>query len=632
MHKSNFCIKIANMRYLGNKESIVEEIYKLLKRKELLNNNFIFCDAFCGSGSVANHLKGYFKKVIINDNLRWAVVYTFGRLNSQRCNFDKLGFDPFEFLNNNNKKKKGFFYRNYSPAESNRMYFIPENAERIDYFREQIENWYKNNCINKDEYCYLLASLIESVSLVSNTAGVYGAFLKKWDSRAIKPINFIKVESENSNCNSIEIYNSKIEDIIQDIECDVLYLDPPYTQNQYGTQYHLLETLILDDNPEISKITGSRSTTPMRSDWSKEYKANILFDRILAKTKAKYIILSYNNDGFLSKGFIEASLKRYGKESTYECIKIPYKKYQNWKSTNKKEHFEYLFFIEKKENKDIVYESPLNYIGSKSKLVKDIKKYLPRNFTTFFDAFGGGCNVGVNIIAKQVRYNEINFFVKDLIESFKINDTYQYIMFLKKTIAKYGLEKANTQAYQKARSDYNALPIEKRDPKLLYALILYGYQQQIRFNNSLDFNNPVGIRWFNDKVLEKMISFSRHIKEINIDFYSDTYKNYKNIDTKTLVYMDPPYMLTTGSYNDGKRGFLGWNKELEKDLFEYADYLTANNVPFILSYVYKHKGNVNTNFKKWIKEQNYNMIQLEETIGISGSKRKEVLITNYEYK
>lgn len=68
---------------------------------------------------------------------------------------------------------------------------------------------------------------------------MYGAFLKKWDSRAIKPINFIKVESKNSNCNSIEIYNSKIEDIIQDIECDVLYLDPPYTQNQYGTQYLL---------------------------------------------------------------------------------------------------------------------------------------------------------------------------------------------------------------------------------------------------------------------------------------------------------------------------------------------------------------------------------------------------------
>ena len=92
-------------------------------------------------------------------------------------------------------------------------------------------------------------------------------------------------------CKSVQTFSEKIEDIIEQVDCDILYLDPPYTQNQYGTQYHLLETLILDDHPTISKITGSRPTAPMRSDWSKEYKVNIAFDRILAKTKARYIIL-----------------------------------------------------------------------------------------------------------------------------------------------------------------------------------------------------------------------------------------------------------------------------------------------------------------------------------------------------
>ena len=142
----------------------------------------------------------------------------------------------------------------------------------------------------------------------------------------------------------------KIEDIIEQVDCDILYLDPPYTQNQYGTQYHLLETLILDDHPTISKITGSRPTAPMRSDWSKEYKVNIAFDRILAKTKARYIILSYSNDGFMSKEYIEAAMKRYGKPETFLCRKIGYKKYQNWKSKNQTAHYEYLFFVEKKDS------------------------------------------------------------------------------------------------------------------------------------------------------------------------------------------------------------------------------------------------------------------------------------------
>lgn len=93
------------------------------------------------------------------------------------------------------------------------------------------------------------------------------------------------MDFKNEPCNSVTVFNSKIESIIENVKCDILYLDPPYTQNQYGTQYHLLETLVLDDNPSISKITGSRSTAPMRSDWSKEYKAHILLIDFLLKHK-----------------------------------------------------------------------------------------------------------------------------------------------------------------------------------------------------------------------------------------------------------------------------------------------------------------------------------------------------------
>lgn len=618
------------MRYLGNKESILTEISNLLSSKGLLQKGYIFFDAFCGSGSVADNFKSYYD-IIINDNLTWSVLYTKGRLCAPMCTFDKLGFDPFEFLNSNENITYGFIYKNYAPTETQRMYFTPENAGRIDYFRKQIEDWKTEGKLSDDEYCYLLACLIESVSDVSNTAGVYGAFLKKWDSRALKKIRFSKVDFKNETCHSITTFNNKIESIIEDVKCDILYLDPPYTQNQYGTQYHLLETLVLDDNPSISKITGSRSTTPMRSDWSKEYKAHILFDRILAKTQAKHIILSYNNDGFMSKEYIEAALKRYGKPETYVCKKISYKKYQNWKSKNKNTHFEYLFYVEKKDSSEVVYECPLNYIGSKAKVIPQIKNYQPQNYNTFIDAFGGGFNVGININANMVIYNDINYLVSNLIRSFREYDTYDYLLYVKRIIKKFGLEKSKSDSYLEAREYYNSLPVEKRDPRLLFTVILYGFQQQIRFNGQHNFNNPVGMRWFNDKILEKMISFSRQIKEGNFIFFSENYKNLLSQVTKdSFVYFDPPYELTTGTYNDGKRGFKGWNKELELELFAFADQLDAKNISFMLSYVVEHKGKTNQALIDWVNNNNYHIIQLGDIIGISGSRRKEVLIVNYD--
>ena len=617
------------MRYLGNKESILTEISDLLESQGLLKDGFTFFDAFCGSGSVADYFKSYYD-IIINDNLTWSVKYAKGRVCAPTCTFDKLGFDPFEYLNVNENTVQGFMYRNYAPTESARMYFTPENAGRIDYFRNQIEDWKNENLLSEEEYCYLIACLIESVSDVSNTAGVYGAFLKKWDSRATKRIVFSKVDFRPDRYKSIRTYNAKIEDIIEEVECDILYLDPPYTQNQYGTQYHLLETLVLDDNPSISKVTGSRSTAPMRSDWSKEYKANILFDRILAKTKAKYIVLSYNNDGFMSKEYIEAAMKRYGKPETFVCKKIAYKKYQNWKSQNENKHFEYLFFVEKKDIQDVVFECPLNYIGSKAKVVPDILRLQPENYDTFIDAFGGGFNVGINITAKKVIYNDLNYLVANLIRSFREHDTYDYLLYIKRIIKKFGLEKANGPAYLEARSYYNSLPAEKRDPRLLFTIILYGFQQQIRFNSQHDFNNPVGMRWFNDKILEKMISFSRQIKEGNYEFSCQNYKELRSKMTpSSFVYFDPPYNLTTGSYNDGKRGFDGWNKELEAELFSFADDLNQSGVPFMLSYVVEHKGATNQELLDWINKRGYRLIQLGDIIGISGSRRKEVLIVNY---
>lgn len=614
------------MRFIGNKELIISDIKALFDELELTNNGLTLFDAFCGTGAVSDSLKDSFN-IVSNDMLRWCVIYTRGRVHADECTFKNLKFDPFEFFNSNSKTSKGFMYKNYSPGGSDRMYFTKENAGRIDYFRKTIEQWKTDNLINENEFAYLLASLIESVSVVSNTAGVYGAFLKHWDSRALKPIEFRRVLSNLSQPNETTFLNAKLEDVISEVECDILYLDPPYTQNQYGTQYHLLETLVLNDNPSISNITGSRPTTPMRSDWSKDFKTHILFDKILAKTKAKYIVFSYSKDGFMSKSFIEASMKRYGKPETFICKKLTYRKYTNFKSKEKNDHFEYLFFVERKAENEITYESPLNYIGSKAKMASFIKLNSPDKYNTFVDAFGGGFNVGINIIANRIVYNDINYFVSNLVSSFKTTDTYQYILYLKRIIKKFGLEPENADSYSKVRDYYNSFPLDKRDPKLLYAVILYGFNQQIRFNGNHDFNNPVGMRWFNDKVLEKMISFSRVIKEKNVFFESKDYHDiFYELDKTTFTYLDPPYMLTNGAYNDGKRGFHGWNSETEKMFFDFVDNLHKDGKPFMISYVLEHKGKYNFHLEEWIKKGGYNIIEVDPSLG---NNRQEILITNY---
>ena len=110
------------MRYIGNKESMVEEIDCFIESRVESEEPLTLFDAFWGTGAGSDRLKNKFN-LIINDNLKWATVYTAGRLYAPSCHFERLGFDPFAFLNQSDEKVQGFIYKNYAPTESSRMYF-----------------------------------------------------------------------------------------------------------------------------------------------------------------------------------------------------------------------------------------------------------------------------------------------------------------------------------------------------------------------------------------------------------------------------------------------------------------------------------------------------------------------------
>lgn len=616
------------MRYLGSKDSLKEDIIQLLKDKGIYKPGLSFFDAFCGTGAVANSVKNIYN-IIINDFLSSSVVYAKGRLLAGVCKFNKLGFDPFEYLNGNTNVIHGFIYNTYSPGGSQRMYFTEYNASRIDYFRNQIEQWKIVGLIDETEYIYLLSCLLEAVSKVSNTAGVYGAYLKHWDCRAHLDIQIKPLEGGPLYNSEVVHINKRIEEVIDDIECDILYLDPPYTQNQYGTQYHLLETIVLNDSPTVSKVTGSRPITPLRSEWSKDIYAHILFEKVIATTKAKYIVFSYNNDGFMSKDFIETTMKRFGVESSFECREISYKKYNNVKCSGRDGHYEYLFYIEKKPTNKVVIESPLNYSGSKAKMVDFIKEYLPSDIISFTDLFGGGFNVGINVDCNDVVYNDINPFVTGLIKSFIDIDTYSYLKYVYKLIKDYDLQPSNSDGYIKLRKKYNDTPIHKRDPRMLYTLILFGFQQQIRFNSNYDFNIPCGQRKFNDRLISKFISFARVAKNKGVTINNCDFRLLlSQSNSNSFFYLDPPYRETIASYNDGKRGFEGWTIEHECTMCKHLDELNAKGGKFLLSYIIDVEGFHNENIENWVKREGYIIIPVENTQG-RYNNRREVVIKNY---
>lgn len=612
------------MRYLGNKQKLLLEIQAILVGKNISGKDKIFFDAFAGTGTVGEYFKNDFK-VFSNDSLFFAYCLANGKNKYSKKMFSKLGLDPFVFFNDdkNIKNINGFMYNNYCPAKTKRQYFSTENAIKIDFIRHTIEQWLSEKKINNDEYTYLIGSLLESASKVANIAGVYGAYLKIWDKRALKKMDFIPLTNiDSKNKNNLKSYNENILDLIEKVSGDIIYIDPPYTKNKYTTQYHLLETIAKNDDPIIKGITGGRDFSNHPDDFTKDIAAHIAFEKLIRKCNFKHIVVSYSSAGIMSKEYIESILKRYGNESTLTVKKIAYNKYKNHHS-EEAVLFEYIFYIEKKQQYHVA--SPLNYIGGKADLIDFIKDSIGTvKLDKFYDLFGGGFNVGVNFDAKEIIYNELNFNVKNLIEYLINNDLYNTITHINKQIKKFKLEKNDSKAYTKFRSFYNSQV--NKNLLDLYVLILYGFQQQIRFNSKMEFNNPVGESSFNLKILEKLITFVNQAKDKKVKFESKDYELFESkITNKDLVYVDPPYLITLGSYNDGKRGFKGWNEKEEERLYSFLDRLNKKGIRFVLSNVIEHKGKINNILKQWIIKNQYVKIEIKNPV----KGRKEVIIKNF---
>lgn len=182
---------------------------------------------------------------------------------------------------------------------------------------------------------------------MSNTTGVYGAYLKHWDPRAYKPITLVPHEVIKSTTSHVA-YNEDTLNIVKDVVVDLAYYDPPYNQRQYLPNYHILETIARYDYPEIKGVTGLRSYEHQKSYFCSKATVYDETRELLEKTSARYILFSYNSEGLLSHEEITELFVSIGTEETFQHKRIAYDRYKNSNARHNNHLHEYLYFIRKK--------------------------------------------------------------------------------------------------------------------------------------------------------------------------------------------------------------------------------------------------------------------------------------------
>ena len=282
--------------------------------------------------------------------------------------------------------------------------------------------------------------------------------------------------------------------------------------------------------------------------------------------------------------------------------------------------------------KEELIKSPLNYTGGKFKLLPQILPYCPDNIDTFVDLFCGGCNVGINVKANNIICNDIEEVVINLFKELNKLTSEEALSILKTTINKYELSKTNEEGFKNIRNDYNN---GENSWHMFYAMITNAFNYQIRFNNKGEYNMPFGRNRssFNPTLEKNFIRFVDKLNTLNIGFMNMNFKllNLDCLSSNDFIYCDPPYLITTASYNENG----GWNEDKEKELLTLLDKADEKGIKFALSNVLENKGKSNDILKEWSKK--YNVIHLNNSYGNCNYHAKdktnngtdEVLIINY---
>lgn len=352
--------------YIGNKRSLLDFIGNSLNVvKKKLGKEKISCfDVFSGSGVVARYLKQHASLLIVNDVEKYSEVinscYLSNKSDVPFIDIKNIFLELETILSNESNYIDGFIRKLYSPSNINdvkhgeRCFYTPRNARYIDTARSLIKE------IPQNIQPYFMAPLLSSASVHANTSGVFKGFYKNTETgigqfggngrnaltRIFSDIKIEKPIFSNFEC-EIDIHRGDANVVADSTEeVDVAYIDPPYNQHPYGSNYFMLNLIVDYCEPEdISKVSGIPKTW-YRSDYNKKPKAKSALKNLVEKIKAKYLLISFNSEGFVSKEDMIEILSKIGRVDVVEQKYNAFRGSRNLfvRDTHVKE---YIFIVEK---------------------------------------------------------------------------------------------------------------------------------------------------------------------------------------------------------------------------------------------------------------------------------------------
>lgn len=348
--------------YIGNKRRLLSQIADEVENClfELGKQRAIICDLFSGSGIVARRLKPYSTILYTNDLERYSYVINDCYLTNFKDFNDNL-YEEYLTKILTFPQMEGVITKNYSPKDDQnisvgeRVFYTHENALLIDTYRNAIDT-----CVPDDFQKFFLAPLLYEASVHTNTSGVFKGFYKsksnnigKFGGDGENALERIlgKIELKKpvfSNFDSeVHLFQEDANQLVTHLkDLDIVYMDPPYNQHPYGSNYFMLNTII--DNKvgnNLSKVSGIPDDWN-KSVYNKKMEALKAFDELIKNTDSKFIIISYNNEGFISLEEMETMLRKYGRLTTKNIDYVAFRGSRNLK--NRDVHTtEYLFTLKK---------------------------------------------------------------------------------------------------------------------------------------------------------------------------------------------------------------------------------------------------------------------------------------------
>ena len=638
--------KINNRRYLGNKYKLLPFITRVVEN-ECKNINTV-ADIFAGTGAVASAFID--KKIITNDIMYSNYICHVAWFSSEHYSEEKI----IKIITQYNNLK--ITEDNYMSDNFSNTYFSLDDCRKIGFIRQDIEDKFNSGYINARERALLITSLLYAMDKIANTCGHYDAYRQGVEFEKHLELYVPQPEpdvNENNVC-----YNMDTNELAPEIEADLIYIDPPYNSRQYCDAYHLLENVARWEKPEVFGVARKMDRTALKSDYCTQ-KATVAFENLIDSIHAKYILLSYNNmankgnDRSNAKISDDDIMKILSKKGKVKVFSEDYKAFSTGKSDIQSNQERLFLCICNNERKEVI-PSALNYTGGKYKLLSQILPLFPKDADQVVDLFCGGCNVGINVDCNKVLFNDSNKYLMGLLDTFRRLTKEKIFDWIYKSIDKYGLSlvskngydfyncesskglgEYNKAGYNKLRDDFNKKASKDNEYYLmLYLLIVYSFNNQLRFNRKGEFNLPVGKRDFNSKMQGKLEAFIDRVKSGDYRFTTDDFRNVsmEGYTDKSFFYADPPYLITCATYNEQA----GWTENDEKDLLNYLEELDKKGIRFALSNVLESKGKKNVILSEWINQnKKFKAIPLNYDYTNSNyhTKKdgitKEVLVVNY---